>query len=81
MTNFFVRIVGVNRKQRLCFTTWTQEMSAPYRRCDRTWVVRVGGRKALAVGRYTRVLADEEEAMGQVFRPETLLPGKESTHA
>ncbi|WP_189764335.1 hypothetical protein [Streptomyces xanthochromogenes] len=80
MTNFFVRIIGVNRRQRLAFTTWTQEMSAPYRRCDRTWVLRVGGRKALAVGRYTRVLADEEEAMGRIFRPKALLP-EEGSHA
>ncbi|MEU7147016.1 hypothetical protein AB0B15_03090 [Streptomyces sp. NPDC045456] len=68
MTNFFCRIVGVNRGQRLFFTTWTQEMSAPYRRSDKTYVVRVGFLKAIAFGRYNRVLADEDAAMLTVFR-------------
>ncbi|MFJ2114246.1 hypothetical protein ACIOEX_20540 [Streptomyces sp. NPDC087850] len=68
MTNFFIRLVGVNRGQKAVFTTWTQEMSAPYRRCDRTYVFRIGGLKAVAVGRYHRVLKDEDAAMSQVFR-------------
>ncbi|MDJ0463107.1 hypothetical protein [Streptomyces sp. H27-C3] len=68
MTNFFCRLVGVNRGQKFLFTTWTQEMSAPYRRCDRTFVMRVGGLKAVALGRYHRVLADEDAAMMHVFR-------------
>ncbi len=68
MTNFFIRLVGVNRGQRLLFTTWTQEMSAPYRRCDRTLVLRLGGLKAVAVGRYHRAMENEDAAMSQVFR-------------
>ncbi|WP_158812893.1 hypothetical protein [Streptomyces rimosus] len=70
MTNFFCRIVGVNRGQRPFFTTWTQEMSAPYRRSDRTYVVRVGFLKGIAVGRYNRMLAGEDAAMLSVFRME-----------
>ncbi|KUL44761.1 hypothetical protein ADL22_12525 [Streptomyces sp. NRRL F-4489] len=67
-TNFFCRVVGVNKGQRPFFITWTQETSAPYRRSDRTYVVRIGFRRGLAVGRYTRVLADEDAAMRSIFR-------------
>ncbi|WP_409238377.1 hypothetical protein [Streptomyces sp. PA5.6] len=68
MTNFFFRFVGVNPGQKLVFITWTQEMSAPYRRCERTYVVRIGGHKAVAVGRYDHELASEDAAMARVFR-------------
>ncbi|MFI2616649.1 hypothetical protein [Streptomyces sp. NPDC018584] len=68
MTNFFFRWVGVNKGQKLLFTTWTQEMSAPYRRCDRTLVLRIGGLKAIAVGRYHCVLENEDAAMSHIFR-------------
>lgn len=69
MTQFFCRLIGVNRGQKICFSTWTQEMSAPYRRCDHTLVIRIGGHKAIAIGRYNRMLSGEDAAMAQVFRP------------
>ncbi|WP_274916863.1 hypothetical protein [Streptomyces sp. WZ-12] len=72
MRNFFVRRTRVNQGQRLVFRTWTQEMSSPYRRCENTLVVRVGGHHAIAFGRWEAALPNEDAAMAAVFRQDRL---------
>ncbi|MFI1796582.1 hypothetical protein ACH427_04380 [Streptomyces sp. NPDC020379] len=63
-----MRRISVNPGQRLVYRTWTQEMSEPYRRCENTVVVRIGGLRALAFGKWGAPLADEDAAMATVFR-------------
>ncbi|MCC3766451.1 hypothetical protein [Streptomyces sp. UNOC14_S4] len=74
MRRLFVRRTWVNSGQRMVFRTWTQEMSEPYRRCEKTTVVRVGGRHAIAFGVWGPPLAGEDAAMAAVFRAIDLRP-------
>ncbi|MEU5425191.1 hypothetical protein AB0H73_06235 [Streptomyces olivoreticuli] len=69
-----MRRISVHPRQRLVCRTWTQEMSEPYRRCENTTVVRIGGLRALAFGRWGAPLPDEDAAMATVFRQGQLAP-------
>lgn len=61
MLDLFVRTTKTMRGWPLIYTTYHQELEAPYRHAAWCTVIRIG-RRGLVIGRWTEALHDEEYA-------------------